>query len=292
MNLSISLSSWANLASDQKFSATSGSIEAQFKAATVGLLSAADYARTRADLEQQRDLQLAGAKDEQKRKLKQEVVKKKAVLSFDVDEEAEAGAAEAVPKRSKLSKDPEIDTSFLPDKDRDEKEVRERIELMQEWKAAQERIKNEKIEVTYSFWDGSGHRRTVEVKKGTTIEQFLEMSRRQMCDEFSELRTMSADHLIYVKEDLIIPHHYSFYDFILTKARGKSGPLFHFDVRADVRLLQDIRVEKEDSHAGKIITRSFYDKHKHIFPYSRYEIYDPKKEYSRYTIHGAEVAGK
>ena len=29
--------------------------------------------------------------------------------------------------------------------------------------------------------------------------------------------------------------HYSFYDLIVTKARGKSGPLFHFDVHDDIR---------------------------------------------------------
>lgn len=43
---------------------------------------------------------------------------------------------------------------------------------------------------------------------------------------------------------------------------------------------------------GKVITRSFYEKNKHIFPYSRYEVYDPNKEYSRYTIHGSEVNQK
>lgn len=35
--------------------------------------------------------------------------------------------------------------------------------------------------------------------------------------EFSELKTVSADQLMYVKEDLILPHHYTFYDFIVTK---------------------------------------------------------------------------
>lgn len=35
--------------------------------------------------------------------------------------------------------------------------------------------------------------------------------------EFSELKTITADQLMYVKEDLILPHHYSFYDFIVTK---------------------------------------------------------------------------
>ena len=42
---------------------------------------------------------------------------------------------------------------------------------------------------------------------------------------------------MFIKEDLIIPHHYTFYDFIVTKARGKSGPLFTFDVVEDIRLM-------------------------------------------------------
>ena len=57
---------------------------------------------------------------------------------------------------------------------------------------------------------------------------------------------------MYVKEDLIMPHGVTFYELILTKARGKSGPLFHFDVHDDVRVgAVDHRVEKDESHAGK-----------------------------------------
>ena len=40
--------------------------------------------------------------------------------------------------------------------------------------------------------------------------------------------------------------HYSFYDLIVTKARGKSGPLFAFDVHDDVRLLADATKEKDE----------------------------------------------
>lgn len=61
--------------------------------------------------------------------------------------------------------------------------------------------------------------------------------------------------LMYVKEDLIIPHHFSFYDLISTKARGKSGPLFHFDVHEDIRTQHDARLEKDESHAGMWLTR-------------------------------------
>ena len=59
---------------------------------------------------------------------------------------------------------------------------------------------------------------------------------------------------MYVKEDLIIPHHISFYDLISTKARGKSGPLFNFDVHEDIRTLHDARIEKDESHAGTLLS--------------------------------------
>ncbi|OWK49484.1 Protein FAM50A-A, partial [Lonchura striata] len=76
------------------------------------------------------------------------------------------------------------------------------------------------------------------------------------------------------------------YDFIVTKARGKSGPLFNFDVHEDVRLLSDATVEKDESHAGKVVLRSWYEKNKHIFPASRWEPFDPEKRWDKYTVRG------
>ena len=38
----------------------------------------------------------------------------------------------------------------------------------------------------------------------------------------------------------------TFYDCIINKYRGKSGPLFNFDVHDDVRLLADATVEKDE----------------------------------------------
>lgn len=138
-----------------------------------------------------------------------------------------------IPK--KIKKDPNVDTSFLPDREREEEENRLREELRQEWVEQQQQLKEEEIEITFSYWDGSGHRRTVRMKKGINIiymsidyscellivgnsvyhflQKVLELLRR----EFSELKTVMADQLMYVKEDLILPHHYTFYDFIVTK---------------------------------------------------------------------------
>ena len=104
---------------------------------------------------------------------------------------------------------------------------------------------------------------------------------------FSHLESLcdSADQLMYVKEDLILPQTNTFYDFIVTKARGKSGPLFTFDVKEDIRLQHDASIEKDESHAGKVVLRNWYERNKHIFPASRWEPYDPTKTYEKYTCH-------
>ena len=136
---------------------------------------------------------------------------------------------------------------------------------------------------------------------------------------------------MYVKEDLIMPHGVTFYELILTKARGKSGPLFHFDVHDDVRVgAIDHRVEKDESHAGKgaqceiqmwhhahththththarthartsacvltvacaVMEKRVYERNKDRFPYSRFEVYDPSIKWDEYTTHGHETRGE
>ena len=175
----------------------------------------------------------------------------------------------------------------------EEKQKAERLRLEQDWKERQVEIQKEKLEITYSYWDGSGHRRECVVTKGSAVGDLLEVVRQDLCKEFKELTTVASDALLYVKEDLILPHDITFYDLIVTKARGKSGPLFHFDVHEDVRLGPlDRRVEKDESHPGKVVERRWYERNKHIFPASRWEIYDPAKTYGKYTIHGGEVNKK
>ena len=80
--------------------------------------------------------------------------------------------------------------------------------------------------------------------------------------------------------------HFTFHELITTKARGKSGPLYHFDVHEDVRLRGDATKEKDESHAGKVVERHWYEKNKHIFPASRWEIFDPTKKVEKYSIFG------
>lgn len=185
-------------------------------------------------------------KEEKKKKKKRK--EKKATLSFAADEEDEEDAtgasasatdSSAAPPpakrvKTKVGKDPSVDTHFLPDRDREEADRRLRETLRQEWLKRQDDMKSESIEVTFSYWDGSGHRKEVECKKGDSIATFLDKARQ--C--FDQIRTVSVDNLMYIvghfekyypllksdywsiqKEDLIIPHHYTFYEFVLLPSR-------------------------------------------------------------------------
>ena len=290
-----------------KFSAGKSGAEAELRSRTVGLLSADAYdaavrsatAHATETTEEEKscpsvrnitsDIKIQQLPQHDKKRPRQ------SVLSFSMEDGADGEdiAIENIPlKRSaftsgSIKKDPTADTAFLPDRERDAAIEQAKVDLRKEWLAQQEEIKLQKLEVIYSYWDGSGHRKAITLTKGTTIEQFLVQVKEQCMVEFRDLRSCSADSLMYIKEDLIIPHDLSFYDLIVTKARGKSGPLFHFDVHDDVRLKSDATVEKDESHPGKICQRSWYERNKHIFPASRWEVYDPAvKRDSTYTIHG------
>jgi len=274
------------------FAAPTKDAAAELAAKTVGLVSKAEFTRRREELEQKNE---GGGEGEGKKKKKKKKGKAGGVLSFGGDEEEGDEAEDQLPKRPKLGKNPSVDSSFLPDKDRDEALAKRREELADEYRKQQDAVKAELLEVHYSYHDPSGrdglkgHRAAVTLAKGSTIQDFLNETRQQQ----KALRSCSAADLMYVKEDLILPHGLTFYELIVSKARGKSGPLFCFDVHDDVRVgAFDHRVEKEESHPGKVMEKRVYERLKDKFPYSRFEIYDASKKYDDYTVHGSETYGK
>ncbi|XP_044509350.1 protein XAP5 CIRCADIAN TIMEKEEPER isoform X3 [Mangifera indica] len=281
-------------------SSTSEILETAFKKETVGLVTREQYVEKRVNIrnkieeEEKEKLQKLQQEEEelQLQKRKKRKIRGNSRLSFaeDIESDSEEEKADRIETKKfgcgKFGKDPTVETSFLPDSEREAEEQAERERLRKQWLREQEQIRNEPLEITYSYWDGAGHRRVIQVRKGDTIGEFLRAVQQQLAPEFREIRTTSVENLLYVKEDLIIPHQHSFYELIVNKARGKSGPLFHFDVHEDVRTIADATIEKDESHAGKVVERHWYEKNKHIFPASRWEIYDPTKKWERYTIHG------
>lgn len=266
-------------------SGTSEILETAFKKETVGLVTREEYVEKRVNIknkieEEEKEKLQKLQEEEEKLQLEKRQKRKRKVnarLSFAEDfddgteeeQDEEENQEPAKSRCGKLGKDPTVETSFLPDSEREAEEQAERERLKSQWFREQEMIKNEPLQITYSYWDGTGHRRAIQVRKGDTIGAFLRAIQQQLAPEFREVRTASVENLLYVKEDLIIPHQHSFYELIINKARGKSGPLFHFDVHEDVRTIADATVEKDESHAGKVVERHWYEKNKHIFPASR-----------------------
>lgn len=49
-------------------------------------------------------------------------------------------------------------------------------------------MKNEPLRITYSYWDGQGHRRTLIARKGDTVLQFLQKVKEQLLPDFRDMR--------------------------------------------------------------------------------------------------------
>ncbi|KAK4702847.1 protein FAM50, partial [Phenoliferia sp. Uapishka_3] len=289
-----------NRTGSDRFTSKTDGVEDSLKRSTYGLVQLSDFKETREKLEEAARREAAGASElkgeEKKKKKKKKDGKVK--LSFAMDDENDeegsdsrasvsrkvSESAEGTPtgddddrpsKKAKLGKNPAVDTYFLPDREREEAERKERDALRTQWLQMQEDMKKEDIEITYSYWDGNGHRKVVTCTKGDTIAMFLEKCRQQ----FPELRSVSVDNLMYIKEDLIIPHSAAD-DFIINKYRGKSGPMFNFDVHDDVRLIADATIEKDEL----LLTSSSATTD--IFPASRWEVFNPDVARTKYSIRG------
>lgn len=230
---------------DNKFATHYDAVEQQLKTSTIGLVTLDEMKAKQENIVKEREKNLA-LKDKEKDKEKMKALEAKEAekfkqrkqiqaLSFNADDDDDEDEAKSdddkkdvrprkwmdedfsEPTKKKIKKNPNVDTSFLPDREREEAENRLREELRQEWVQKQATLKDEELKISYSYWDGSGHRFSITMKKGNSIYQFLQKCMDNLRKEFSELKTVSADQLMYVKEDLILPQHYSFYDFIVTK---------------------------------------------------------------------------
>ena len=117
----------------------------------------------------------------------------------DAGAHAAAGGA-ARPRYATLGKDPGVRTDFLPDRDRAREEEELREKLKREYALRTAAVKAEPLDITYSYYNGTGHRRTVTVRKGDSVGQFLKAVIEQLGPSFRELRNASAGNLMYVKE--------------------------------------------------------------------------------------------
>lgn len=171
---------------ESKFSTHFDAVENDLKTSTVGLLTVEEMRTRQENAVKEREMQLARKNREELRLLKKEEKEKEKVkkkqsqqikaLSFNVcdeddeddDEDEESGEPQPTStvtesqsgpsgeflKKKRFGKNPDVDTSFLPDVDRDEEENRLREELRLQWEERQAKLRAEEVEITYSYWDG------------------------------------------------------------------------------------------------------------------------------------------
>ncbi|RPA83390.1 XAP5-domain-containing protein [Ascobolus immersus RN42] len=158
------------------------------------------------------------------------------------------------------------------------REAAEREALRREFLAMQEKVKNEEIIIPFIFYDGTNvfpKEEGVKVKKGEAVWLFLERARR-MSGRREWLR-VSVDDLLLVRGELIIPHHYEFYYFIVNQTEGPNGLIFDYSKEPS----EDPKPQKgtEDPTLTKVVDRRWYERNKHIFPASIWTEFDPNITY-------------
>lgn len=178
---------------ENKFATHYNAVEQQLKTSTIGLVTLNEMKAKQENIVKERERKLAQKEREKEQEKERALAAKQAeknkqkrqiqALSFNLEEdedEAEVSSdndcmeastkVESMqrdePVIKKIRKNPDVDTSFLPDREREEEENKLREELRQEWARKQNALKEEEIEITFSYWDGSGHRRNVIMKKG------------------------------------------------------------------------------------------------------------------------------
>ena len=211
------------------------------------------------------------------------------------------------------------------------REAQTREQLRKDFLLMQETVKATEIVIPFIFYDGSNiPGGACKIKKGDHIWLFLDRARklgarrgvgaREKGVSRKEWARVGVDDLLLVRGEVIIPHHYEIYYFIVNKTLGPGGkPLFDYESTTNMQDSEvspeadedynpislpsaaktkinrqlteaDMSLEGADDHPNytKVVDRRWYERNKHIFPASVWEEYDPGKDYSKGVRKDAE----
>ncbi|KAI4167748.1 MAG: hypothetical protein LQ343_006943 [Gyalolechia ehrenbergii] len=217
------------------------------------------------------------------------------------------------------------------------REAQTKEQLRKEFLAMQEAVKATEIVIPFVFYDGTNiPGGACKVKKGDYIWFFLDRSRKvgaelgvgggEKNSSRREWARVGVDDLMLVRGEIIIPHHYDFYYFIVNKTLGhSSSPLFDYSSTmllpisnmhssstspsaspkpstydplarpknspingAAVPSETDLEGANDDPNFTKVVDRRWYERNKHIFPASVWEEFEPSRDYSKGMRRDAE----
>ncbi|THW65497.1 XAP5-domain-containing protein [Aureobasidium pullulans] len=203
------------------------------------------------------------------------------------------------------------------------REAQTREQLRKDFLVMQEAVKQTDFLLPFVFYDGTnipgGQCR---MKKGDMVWLFLDRARKVGAEVGGsdkarrEWARVGVDDLMLVKGDIIIPHHYEFYYFMVNKTIGYNGPLFPHSAEPTANTPLDTSASApagglsiptapsktskaqmqspavpdadlegfgDDSNSTKVVDRRWYERNKHIFPASTWEDFDPTKDYTNHV---------
>ena len=189
----------------------------------------------------------------------------------------------------------------------------------------QEIVRATEIIIPFVFYDGTNiPGGACKIRKGDHAWLFLDRSRKvgaelgvgggEKSKSRSEWARVGVDDLMLVRGEIIIPHHYEIYYFIVNKTLGPgSKPLFDYASTVTETSVADSstsspKLEKfdplsqggktkqsnngqvtsadqnlegvdDDPNFTKVVDRRWYERNKHIFPASVWEEFDSTKNY-------------
>ncbi|EFX02397.1 xap5 domain containing protein [Grosmannia clavigera kw1407] len=188
------------------------------------------------------------------------------------------------------------------------RQAAEREALRKEFLLLQTAVKATEVAIPFVFYEGADiPGGVVRVKKGDFVWLFLDRSRKVGArlgvgeKKSSKARLhwarIGVDDLMLVRGNLILPHHYDFYFFIINKTIGPGGVrVFDYsaeapeaavpatstpptgDVEEDHSMLEGA---SDDPSLTKVVDRRWYERNKHIYPANVWQDFDPEQDYTQ-----------
>ncbi|EEB09116.1 xap-5-like protein [Schizosaccharomyces japonicus yFS275] len=247
---------------------------------TTGLVSLYEYKKLKQTIVEKRDKKALDGHFFSKKGIEDRSVKRKKGsvkpgLSFTFQDEEDQTVV--VPKKRSIRRDPTVETSFLPDQEREIEELKKREELRKKWIKEQEELKEKIIFLPFAFFNGTNRRSYVKVKMKDSIGRIIV----SMKDQIPELRrVLNVDKFLFVMGDLIISHHHELYSFYINKSEGPNGLIFDFSLYTAKSAEETITQHLPNQYIPRLVEKTHYLQNRHIFPYNRWLNYDSKKDYS------------